>query len=115
MNQRYLWLASALLLGACQTVHDVRYRSAVWETTYPMPFDAMATCLGAGWARDWTVVPQIHQSEQRATVIVGLHSGVIGEYDVRQSSPAGTTVAWRQAYQYPLQSREVADRCAKST
>ena len=114
MNHRYLCVAAALWLGGCQTVHEVGQRSAVWETTYPVPFDTMASCLAAQWARDWKVVPQIDDRERRAVVMIGVYSAVIGEYDVRQSSPTQSRVAWRHAYQYPLQSREVADRCAGS-
>ena len=114
MKHRYLCVASALLLGACQTVHEVGQRSAVWEATYPMPFEAMANCLAGQWARGWKVVPQIDQKEQRAVVMIGVYSGVVAEYEVRQSSPTGSRVAWRQAYQYPLDSRELADRCAGS-
>ena len=114
MNHRCLCVASALLLGACQTVHELRQQPTGWEATYPVPFDTMANCLAAQWARDWSVVPQINQREQRAVVTVGLRSANIGEYDVRQSSPTGSSVTWRQAFQYKLDSRDVADRCARS-
>jgi hypothetical protein len=73
----------------------------------------MATCLAGQWAHGWKVVPQIDPREQRAVVMIGVYSAVVGEYAVH-STPTGTRVAWRQAYQYPLDSRDKADRCAGS-
>lgn len=123
MRFRATWLATALAVGGCYNIDDVRQSPVVWTETYAVAFDTMANCLAVEYGREYSVVPQLYQREKRANVTLTMPSGsaVIAEFQIKQTSETASLVSWQRVggtagVYRPIdrESRERADKCAKA-
>lgn len=116
-------LLASLALSACYNIDDVRQSPVVWTETYAVAFDTMANCLAVESGREYAVVPQLYQREQRANVTLTVPSGaaIIAEFQIKQISGTSSQVSWQRVggtagVYRPIdrEARERADKCAKA-
>jgi hypothetical protein len=110
------FLPAALLLAGCQAGDPVHSQPALWEAGYPVPYRAMADCLAVQVARAWRVAadprPRDGATLLRLAPLAG--GAVVAEYEVWQIAPQHSIVTWRHIDGFSLESRAVADGCARS-
>lgn len=117
-------IAGMLLLTGCYSIDDVRQQPAAWSASYPVAYEAMANCLGAQYANEYSVLPQFDREAGRATVILSNNaaSAVLAEYQVNRTASGGSEVTWRHMGSGPKAirpvdrtARERADRCGAAS
>lgn len=116
-------VAAAAVLTGCYSLDDIRQGPVVWTATFDGQFDAMANCLAGLYGREYSVVPQLYQREQRANLALAMPQGaaMIAEFQINQIAPATVEVSWRHigspaggARPVDRLSRERAERCARN-
>lgn len=123
--QRKLLMAvvAAAAASGCTTGNDVRQGPGpvIWTASFNARFDAMANCLARLYAPEYTAVPRINQSEQRANVVLTFPQGsaVMGEFQIRQTNASTSEISWRTIGGTPQrpgssrQARERVERCER--